>query len=381
MNEDKKIIDSFINIISKQEKIDKEYLLRIYQLNSNKAEKNVKEDYLIFEKKLKYKDIITADIYSEIKNGLTYFIYTGKNKMTKKTYNKIFFGPPGTGKSYKIKKMLIKEDKIFRVTFFEEFSYYDFVGQYKPIVLKDYSSKISTKADQRDSEKEPSPVISYNFIPGIFIKSYVEAYNNPDKNVYLIIEEINRGNCSSIFGDIFQLLDRDQNGSRYPIKTSVEVKSYLKENIKNKEDVFYNDLNIPPNLIIYATMNTSDQSLFPIDSAFKRRWSQEYCSINYHEPNLIYVEIEGTNMKWLDFINDINEKIFLMLKNEDKQIGQWFVDIDNQVSREDFLYKVISYLYYDVFKHYRDIVFKDLSFDKIIIKSNEEIIRMILKNE
>jgi 5-methylcytosine-specific restriction endonuclease McrBC GTP-binding regulatory subunit McrB len=278
-------------------------------------------------------------------------------------YNKIFFGPPGTGKSYKVKELTKDSKNIFRVTFHEDYSYYDFVGQYKPIVIKDYVNKISTKPDPKDSEKEPSPVISYEFVPGLFIDSYVTAHNNKDEDVYLIIEEINRGNCSAIFGDIFQLLDRDEMGSKY-----------LKE-----KGIEYDNLSLPPNLKILATMNTSDQSLFPIDSAFKRRWQQEYCKIEYNNVLLKNILIEGTNQKWLDFIAKVNERVLTLLNNEDKQIGHWFVQpTNNLISQDDFKYKVMSYLYYDVFKHNRPQIFNENSFAKIVDKSIAEIVHAIM---
>lgn len=380
MNEEFNIIKNFIEIIQSEKSINKMNLIKIYQ--EKYINRRGKDDIVYLDKKIKEKDIHLSDIYLENINGNVEYMFTGQIKNNAYAYNKIYFGPPGSGKSYKIKEILKNEKNIFRVTFFDEYSYYDFVGQYKPVVLKDYSSKISTKIDQRDSEKEPSPVISYEFIPGIFMKSYVKSYNYPEEKIFLIIEEINRGNCSSIFGDIFQLLDRDKNGSKYPIQTTVEIKKYLKDNIKNKDEIFYDELIIPNNLYILSTMNTSDQSLFPIDSAFKRRWKQEYCPINYEEQKLFNIKIENTNIRWLDFIKKMNQQIFSILKNEDKQIGQWFVEIEeNNIKTEDFIYKVVAYLYYDVFKHYRDIVFENMSFDQIINNDNKRIIGIMLKNE
>ena len=298
--------------------------------------------------------------------------------MANNYFNKIYFGPPGTGKSFKVKELTksIKEEKnhIFRVTFYEDYSYYDFVGQYKPVVIKDFQKLIAQKKDLKESEKEPSPIISYDFIPGILIKSYIQALKNPSDTVYLIIEEINRGNCSAIFGDVFQLLDRDHNGSKYPIEKSKELANFLLDQIGDETST----LSLPKNLKIIATMNTSDQSLFPIDSAFKRRWQQEYCKIEYDITILSRVKIAGTNILWLDFIKKVNEKILNLLDNEDKQIGHWFAqEYNNEISEDDFKYKVISYLYYDVFKYNRT-VFKDNSFSKIIEKPIKEIISGII---
>lgn len=299
--------------------------------------------------------------------------------MNKNYFNKIFFGPPGTGKSFKVKQ-LTEDNKaiknyIFRVTFYEDYSYYDFVGQYKPVVIKDFTKLVAEAPDLKDSEKKPMPIISYDFIPGILINSYMQALKTPKETVYLIIEEINRGNCSAIFGDIFQLLDRNEKGSKYPIEKSKELFDFLKNSDINDNST---SLSLPANLIIIATMNTSDQSLFPIDSAFKRRWQQEYCKIEYNTLALKNVKIEGTDTLWLDFIEKVNEKILKLLDNEDKQIGHWFVQAhNNEISVEDFKYKVISYLYYDVFKYNRT-VFKDNSFSKIVDKSIKEIINGII---
>lgn len=322
----------------------------------------------------KLKSFSFSNIKEESRNSIIYYSLK-KAQNENELFNKILFGPPGTGKSHKIKEQTESSNNIFRVTFFEEYSYYDFVGQYKPVVINDYGNPILTIKNGRADEKEPSPIISYKFVPGIFIESYVCAKNKSNETIYLIIEEINRGNCSAIFGDIFQLLDRDLNGSKYPIKPSKELYDFLVSN-NLTDDI----ISLPSNLKILATMNTSDQSLFPMDSAFKRRWQQEYCPIQYNDPNLNSISIENTNILWVDFIKKINIKILTILNNEDKQIGQWFVEPVNGIILEnDFMYKVISYLYYDVFKHYREIIFKELSFSNIITKNTEALINELFE--
>ena len=322
----------------------------------------------------KLKSFSFSNIIEESRNSIIYYSLK-KAQNENELFNKILFGPPGTGKSHKIKEQTESSNNIFRVTFFEEYSYYDFVGQYKPVVINDYGNPILTIKNGRADEKEPSPIISYKFVPGIFIESYVCAKNKSNETIYLIIEEINRGNCSAIFGDIFQLLDRDLNGSKYPIKPSKELYDFLVSN-NLTDDI----ISLPSNLKILATMNTSDQSLFPMDSAFKRRWQQEYCPIQYNDPNLNSISIENTNILWVDFIKKINIKILTILNNEDKQIGQWFVEPVNGIILEnDFMYKVISYLYYDVFKHYREIIFKELSFSNIITKNTEALINELFE--
>jgi 5-methylcytosine-specific restriction protein B len=287
-----------------------------------------------------------------------------------KEFNKIYYGAPGTGKSYNIKKDLenVKNENIFRIMFHEEYSFFDFVGQYKPVVSHKTSQGSYTDFNGNKIEGQ-EPVILYHYMEGIFLKSYIQAYKNLNTNkepVYLIIEELNRGNCSSIFGDIFQLLDRDSNGnSDYPIKIDNELKKYLE--YLNIKDMPTEDLILPSNLFLIATMNTSDQSLFPIDSAFKRRWHMEYVPISYNDKVLLDVKIENYDIKWLTFLEIINEKILMHLESENKLIGQWFLkNHNNLISENDFKNKLLHYLFFDVFKHHRNEVFNDLEFSKII---------------
>lgn len=183
----------------------------------------------------------------------------------------IFYGAPGTGKSCGIKRTLdnnhVAENNIFRTTFHPDSDYSTFVGAYKPTmeVVPRYESSTGTQVEERR--------IAYNFIPQAFLNAYVRAYQT-DENVYLVIEEINRGNCAQIFGDLFQLLDRGDDGkSDYSIKADTDIRTYLEEVLgDDNEGIKGGNLCLPANLYILATMNTSDQSLFPIDSAFKRRW-------------------------------------------------------------------------------------------------------------
>ena len=253
--------------------------------------------------------------------------------------NKIYFGSPGTGKSFRVTEDLSKVDKVFqkRVTFHPEYDNASFIGSYKP-----------TSNDGN---------IAYEFSPQIFTNIYVEACNDPEHQYYLIIEEINRGNCAEIFGELFQLLDRDTN---YEITPSKELINYLDNNIPNSK--FYNDgkMLLPDNLSILATMNTSDQSLFPMDSAFKRRWEWEYIPINYSsDPKLnksasYYIKLDATTIvKWVDFIEQINSRIQDNPSlGMDKCIGNYFVKPNekNEISIEAIIYKVVFYLWNDVFK-------------------------------
>lgn len=258
----------------------------------------------------------------------------------KQPINKIYFGAPGTGKSFQITEDLKGVDLIFqkRITFHPEYDNASFVGGYKPI---------------NDSNGD----IKYEFVPQIFTNIYVEACNDPGHQYYLIIEEINRGNCAEIFGELFQLLDRDIN---YKITPSNELIEHLNKNISNSEYYIEGKMILPDNLSILATMNTSDQSLFPMDSAFKRRWDWEYIPINYNKDpkknksaNYKIVIDSSKKVNWIDFIKIINSKI----ENNsnlgmDKCIGNYFVKPNemNEISLENFIHKVMFYLWNDVFK-------------------------------
>lgn len=195
--------------------------------------------------------------------------------------------------------------------------------------------------------------ISYKFIPQVFTEAYVEAWNNLDKAVYLVIEEINRGNCAQIFGDLFQLLDRDSNGySEYPITADNDLKNYLEGKLgKDHKGIKGGKLCLPSNLHILATMNTSDQSLFPMDSAFKRRWDWEYVPIDYSEvikSGKFIITLGDKQYRWVNYLQKVNERIRKVTASEDKQMGNFFIKGD--VSEADFKGKVMFYLWSEICK-------------------------------
>lgn len=275
----------------------------------------------------------------------------------------IFYGAPGTGKSRKIRLHLddknVSENNIFRITFHPDYDYAAFVGALKP--------KMRTRTDGHE-------YISYEFVPGVFTKAYIRA-KMTDENVYLIIEEINRGNCAAIFGDLFQLLDRKDGVSEYPIDVDPDLSDYIFQH-KGKEvesDAVDKDgssnmvkLSLPKNLYIWATMNTSDQSLFPIDAAFKRRWKMQYMKNEKRNPDVI-IKVNGKDYK----INDIIKSINKILKDnhlEDKEVGYYFLK-DNELETEECLVdKLIHYLYHDVYKPFgHPSVFKMHPFDDLYI--------------
>lgn len=199
--------------------------------------------------------------------------------------------------------------------------------------------------------------ITYEFVPQVFTKAYVDAWNKLEEGtpVYLVIEEINRGNCAQIFGDIFQLLDRKDDGySKYPVVPDTDLKDYLTglENWGKTHPGIANGLCLPPNLNIIATMNTSDQSLFPMDSAFKRRWDWKFIPIDPDCPDSQFkITIGEKHFSWASFITKVNQRILNLTESEDKQIGNFFIKKD--IDADEFKSKVMFYLWNDVCKeHY-----------------------------
>lgn len=301
----------------------------------------------------------------------------------KPSFQIIYYGAPGTGKSHRIKKLLkemnVPKENIFRTTFHPDSDYSSFVGAYKP-TMKPVDEKYRNVVG-KDEE------IAYSFVPQTFIKAYTQAYKNPNENVYLIIEEINRGNCAQIFGDLFQLLDRDDNGvSEYPIKADSDLKMYLEGELgKNHDGIKDGELCLPSNLYIWATMNTSDQSLFPIDSAFKRRWDWEYEPIKYMNTDW-GIEVDGNMYSWTSFQKEVNNRIFDATNSEDKMLGDFFVKPNNNViSEKQFINKVLFYLWNDVCKDGDGDIFKteenrDVKFSDLYDTNASVTLKSMMKN-
>ena len=365
----------------------------------------------------------------------------------------IFYGAPGTGKSHKVNKEIQNTSNalVFRTTFHPDSDYSTFVGAYKPTMksadrlysadeLIDKLSEIKTlghtypchkfaakywyslkglsAADikrvvvacdfpesmtvevgkgiaigEEMAKHVQNDKIVYSFVPQAFLKAYVAAWQNPEQPVFLVIEEINRGNCAQIFGDIFQLLDRKEGVSEYPIKADQDIRDYLAKefagydleaNILSGEELV-----LPANLHIWATMNTSDQSLFPIDSAFKRRWDWKYMPIHDAGENWT-IALSDVEYDWWDFVEKINNVIGNMTSSEDKKLGYFFCKACNgKIDAEKFVNKVVFYLWNDVFKDYElsDKAFQDgegkLTFNKFYTPSgdaNEATIKTLMEN-
>lgn len=280
-------------------------------------------------------------------------------------WNRIIFGAPGTGKSWQInadKNELLKNGGEFeRVTFHPDYTYSQFVGAYKPTT---------------DENGE----ISYQFVPGPFMRVYVNALKNGRTDnpqpYLLIIEEINRARVASVFGDIFQLLDRKEDGtSQYAIQASEDIKKYLAAELGGQPSD-YPILKLPNNMFIWASMNSADQGVYPMDTAFKRRWDFEYLGIDDNQDkikctvNLVKGDPES-NVSWNRLRKAINAKLLDVCRvNEDKLLGPFFLSqkaikadesgciINEDAFRKAFKSKVIMYLFEDAARQYRSKLFK-----------------------
>lgn len=383
--------------------------------------------------------IVTEYVFIRVKDDNSYIFYlkpefrpnyitneiitpdvTEKDSDSKYPLQQIFYGAPGTGKSNTIKRE-VDEKKLpcIRTTFHPDSDYSTFVGAYKP-TMETIESKVvpvvvnnGISLDQNQGTYTESK-ITYKFVKQAFMKAYLGAWKkyadrDGDKAVpqFLIIEEINRGNCAQIFGDLFQLLDRGENRfSEYPIEADTDLQKEIERAFKEEKDG--NDENpyklvkdieiegvvdgytsnygatlsedvqhgrvllLPKNLYIWATMNTSDQSLFPIDSAFKRRWDWKYvriCEGKKEDGTVLDYRIkfnvpneDPVDVKWWDFVKAINKQIEDATKSEDKKLGFFFCkpdkkanetdDCNTVISAETFVGKVVFYLWQDVFKDY-----------------------------
>lgn len=323
----------------------------------------------------------------------------------------IFYGAPGTGKSHAINELTAGKD-VIRTAFHPDTDYSTFVGAYKPTTKSvPVTTVIGTNAVpvKLNGKEMMEDKIVYEYVSQAFLQAYVAAWRKycdvqegeEPMDEFLVIEEINRGNCAQIFGDLFQLLDRGDEGfSEYPIKADSDMKKLLEHEfegleIKNKEginalfkggkdivaEVLAGDvLLLPNNLYIWATMNTSDQSLFPIDSAFKRRWDWNYVPISDAGKNWM-IEVNGAQYDWWNFLEAINDKVYHATYSEDKKLGYFFCKAkDGVISADKFVSKVIFYLWNDVFKdsEFEGDTFKDedgekLSFDKFYSVENNQV--------
>jgi 5-methylcytosine-specific restriction protein B len=274
---------------------------------------------------------------------------------TLKPRHRIISGCPGSGKSLFIETEAssLPNSFLVKTTFHQETTYYDFVGTYKPTPLYEKNDNIINSAGVKFELGKP--VINYSFVFGHLIESYLLAIKNPNWNIILIIDEINRGNVGVIFGDFFQLLDRDNQNqftSKYPILPNADLIEFLSsfDFMRPILSASKNHIKFPGNLFIWGTMNSADQGVFPIDSAFRRRWEFEYKGYNevciYGADLLKY---NNTNVSWEIFRNKINQKLLTDLNTpEDKLIGPYFLTQDEISKPEKILNKLFLYLWDDV---------------------------------
>lgn len=295
----------------------------------------------------------------------------------------ITYGAPGTGKSHQTEEVVKQYGDTVRTTFHPDSDYATFVGCYKPTMEKKLKYDAQGLPIKANGVELTEDVITYAYVPQAFTKAYLRAWKKmaepgEDGQVvpqFLVIEEINRGNCAQIFGDLFQLLDRaDEGYSKYAIETDSDLGKYIAdtmaewpeaEQARIPEEVRSGEkLVLPPNFCIWATMNTSDQSLFPIDSAFKRRWDWQYIPIRDARKGWkIRVEAPGggegeeavREYDWWAFLDKVNGLILAATQSEDKQLGYFFAKPDkggDAIGEGKFVNKVLFYLYNDAFKDY-----------------------------
>ncbi len=382
-----------IGVLETQEKFNE------YDKKGNKQYSNTLKRYLWF---LKAREMFSGNIVSTKTSE--------EESLAKVKFDdslplqQIFYGAPGTGKSHVIKEMT-EGESVIRTTFHPDSDYSTFVGAYKPTtgllpICNELGQPI--KIGENVLHKEQ---IAYEFVPQAFLQAYVKAWefyaeaseDEEPKAQFLVIEEINRGNCAQIFGDLFQLLDRNAAGfSDYPINADKDMEKQLAKMFNGMPPIPMADsinalygkdvvsdvvsgkiLLLPNNLYILATMNTSDQSLFPIDSAFKRRWDWQYMPISKGrdasgKEMAWKIQADTKEYDWWSFLEKINAQIGSTTNSEDKKLGFFFCKAkDGVITSETFVGKVIFYLWNDVFKDYgfEKSLFKDednsaLTFDK-----------------
>ncbi|RIL26482.1 hypothetical protein BUY95_13730 [Staphylococcus gallinarum] len=288
---------------------------------------------------------VTFDIKSKYNINYEKLIYESKQK--------IYYGAPGTGKSFKLNKdASMFGGNVRRVTFHPNMLYGDFVGSYKPF----------------PSNESETP-ITYKFVPGSLIKSLVDALKDPENPHLLIIEELNRANVSATFGSMFQLLDRESNGkSEYPIDISEDLKLFFKDIEIENNEMLENGLIFPRNLYIWCSMNSADQGVLPLDTAFKRRWDFEYFSIDASFDEELFDAFgeislgKESKIKWNDMRIFLNDQLSSFNVPEDKLMGPYFLSknilsSDDVVVTKAFKNKVLMYLFEDIGTQYRSKIF------------------------
>ena len=387
-------VDSYVSFVEVDKLFDYspekwKHISSIFDITSSKEILDIIED-LSNDDSFKEKDSTESSQYFRSNAIKQYYCFlkarelfvnkkdTCNKNICKASLQRIYFGAPGTGKSHEIKS-LTKGKEVIRTTFHPDSDYSTFVGAYKPttieVPMRDVTGKVIVENGKQVTENR----IVYEFVEQAFLQAYIKAWKQFAKadegkaaeEVYLVIEEINRGNCAQIFGDLFQLLDRGEDGfSEYPIVADKDLQKQLAKAFADMpflnapsvwgmsaEEVAVKIrkgeiLLLPNNLYIWATMNTSDQSLFPIDSAFKRRWDWQYMPIANGNKGW-RISANGNEYDWWEFLEKINALIGEKTSSEDKKLGYYFCKAkDGVIDAKMFVGKVIFYLWNDVFKDY-----------------------------
>lgn len=278
--------------------------------------------------------------------------------------NRILYGAPGTGKSHKLDvevSAYFAADSLHeRVTFHPDYTYGQLVGAYRPVPVYREGAAPLLAADKLTDAGKHEPLIDYAFVPGPFLRLLVRALKNPNHNFVLVIEELNRANAPAVFGEVFQLLDRDSSGAgKFPVVMPTEAQDYLRSRGLPAS------VRLPSNLYLWATMNSADQGVMPLDAAFKRRWTFEYVPLNASEGVTagwkIHLNFLGEEIGWNAFRAAINDHLRKLDVPEDRLLGPFFMREDELKSAQAFRNKLLLYLRDDVVRHNAEALFRGAS--------------------
>lgn len=313
----------------------------------------------------KPEELLTGEVDENNEGGLSDIRGIPKNEVPANLpLNRILYGAPGTGKSHKLDAEVsayfgagpLHE----RVTFHPDYTYGQFVGAYRPVPVYRESSGSLVAADRVTDAGKYEPLIDYKFVPGPFLRLLVLAMENPDHSFVLVIEELNRANAPAVFGEVFQLLDRDSQGlGKFQVMMPTEACDYLRSRGLPVS------VRLPANLYLWATMNSADQGVMPLDAAFKRRWTFEYVPLNESEAVTagwsIHLKFLHGSVPWNAFRSAINKHMREREIPEDRLLGPFFMRQEELQSEQAFKNKLLLYLRDDVVRHNPETLFRGAS--------------------